>query len=132
MPTIKHAELAITTDQPLDIATVTVSCDVEFTEVEYNAMDILGLRYTLQCQVLNNYMLNDDPVVTFGPYTYPRFMHAARLYEHAVFETTVPMFTLNERVFGKDILIAELKLKNEETGEEVVERTGEIKVDLAA
>ena len=45
---INNAELAITTDRPQDRATLVVSCDVNFTEVEVNAMDILGLRYTLQ------------------------------------------------------------------------------------
>jgi hypothetical protein len=44
-----------------------VSCDIEFIDVEVNAMDILGLRYVLQCQVLNKYLLGDDPVLTF-PY----------------------------------------------------------------
>ena len=132
MPTIKNADLAISTDRPHDRATVIVRCDIEFTEVEVNAMDILALRYTLNCQVLNKYMLNDDPVLTYRVHTYPHYGKAARRYEHAVFETTVPMFSLNERLFGKDILVAELKLRNEETGEEVVTRTEEIKIDLAA
>jgi len=49
-----------------------------------------------------------------------------------VFDTNVPMTDLNERLFGKDTLVAELTLKNEETGEQVVERTEEVSVDLAA
>ena len=66
MPTIQNAELAITTDRPRQRATVIVKCDVNFTEVEVNAMDMLGLRYTLGCQVLNKYLLDEDPVITFG------------------------------------------------------------------
>ena len=132
MPTIKNAALSVSTDRPLQQATVVVRCDIEFTEVEVNAMDILALRYTLDCQVLNKYLLTDDPVVTYRNHSYPRYGHAARRYEHAVFETTVPMFDLNERLFGKDTLVAELRLRNDETGQEVVERTEEIKVDLAA
>jgi hypothetical protein len=53
MATITSSELTVTTNRPDDRASVVVSCDVEFTEVEVNAMNMLGLRYTLTCQVLN-------------------------------------------------------------------------------
>jgi len=49
-----------------------------------------------------------------------------------LFETTVDMDSLHERVLGKDNLVAELRLKNQETGTEDVARTDEIAVDLAA
>jgi hypothetical protein len=49
-----------------------------------------------------------------------------------VFDTTVPMYTMNERLFGKDKPVGQLKLKNEETHEQVVQRTEEIAVDLDA
>ena len=132
MPTIKHADLSVTTDRPLDRATVIVSCDVEFTDVEVNAMNVLGLRYRLDCRVLNKYLLEQDPVVTYRHHSYPRFASEGRQYEHAVFETNVSMAAMNEHIFGKDTLVAELTLKNEETGEQVVERSEEIKIDLAA
>jgi len=132
VPTIKNATLTISTDRPQDRAAVVVSCDIEFTDVEVNAMNILGLRYTLNCRVLNKYLLDEDAVVTYGHHSYPRYASDARRYERAVFDTNVPMTDLNERLFGKDTLVAELTLKNEETGEQVVERTEEVSVDLAA
>ena len=131
MPTIKNAALSITTDRPRDVATVVVSCDIEFTEVEVNAMDILGLRYLLQCQVLNKYLLNDDPVLTFPYHSFPRSTEVQR-YEHVVFDSEVPMYSLNEHTFGKDKLVGELRLTNVETGAEEVQRTDEVAVDLAA
>ena len=132
MPTIKNPQLSITTDRPQNTATVEVSADIEFTEVEVNAMDLLGLRYTLDCQVLNKYLIDDDAVLTFRPHSYPREQLGARRYEHAFFETSVPMDTLHERLLGKDNLVAELRLKNDETHDEYVVRTDEIAVDLAA
>ena len=47
--------------EPENRATVVVSADIRFTEIEVNAMDILGLHYTLTCQVLNQYLIDDDP-----------------------------------------------------------------------
>jgi len=132
MPTIKNADLAISTDRPQDRATVVVSCDVEFTDVEVNAMNVLGLRYTLNCRVLNKYLLDEDSVVTYVHHSYPPFAGEGRRYEHAVFDTNVSIALLNEHVFGKDTLVAELTLNNDETGEQVVERTEEISIDLAA
>jgi hypothetical protein len=132
MPSIHDAELTITTDRPQDQATLIVSCNVHFTEVEVNAMNILGLRYTLHCQVLNKELLDEDPVASFRHQSFPRNDGAAREREHAVFETRVPMGNLHERLIGKDKLVAQLKLKNEETHEEEVKRTDVIAVDLAA
>ena len=42
------------------------------------------------------------------------------------------MDNLHERMIGKDKLLAEIKLKDEETGAEVVQRSEVIDVDLAA
>jgi hypothetical protein len=131
MPTVKNAELSITTDRPRDQATVIVTCDIEFTEVEVNAMNILGLRYLLQAQVLNKYLLDADPVLTYPHHSFPR-SNGARRHEHPVFASDVPLYTLNERVFGKDKLVAELTLTNVESGTEQVLRTEEIAIDLAA
>ena len=132
MPTIKNAELIISTDRPADRANVVVSCDVEFTEVEVNAMDLLGLKYSLTCQVINDYLMDDDQMLTFHPRQYPRNDEMARRHEHAVFEIQVSMDSLHERIFGKDKLAAQLTLRNEETGSEQTARTEEIAVDLAA
>lgn len=131
MPTITNAQLAITTDRPQDRATVVVSCDIEFTEVEVNAMDLLGLQYSLHCQVLNKDLFGEDPVLSYHHRKFPRVPGEARRHEHVVFDTIVPMYTLNERLFGKDKLVAQLKLKNDETHEEVVRRTDAIAVDVS-
>lgn len=132
MPSIENVELTVSTDRPQDRASVTVSCDVEFTEVEVNAMDLLGLRYTLSCRVLNEYLLDEDPVLTYRERHYPHGDDGARQHEHAEFYTDVPMYTLNERLLGKDKLVAEVTLRNDETGSQNVARTDEIAVDLAA
>jgi hypothetical protein len=132
MATISNAALTITTDRPEDRAHVVVSCDVQFTEVEVNAMNMLGLQYTLHCNVLNKEMLDEDPVVSYHHQTFPRTPGEALRYEHGMFDSSTAMSNLHERMFGKDRLVAELKLKNEETGSEVVQRTEVIEADLAA
>src|SRR4051812_21735913 len=118
MPTIENAELIISTERPGDRANVIVSCDVEFTEVEVNAMDLLGLKYTLTCQVINDYLIYDDQILTFHPRQYPRKDEMARHPEPVMFEIQVTMDSLHERIFGKDKLAAQLTLRNDETGSE--------------
>src|SRR5262249_52647954 len=49
MASINNHGLTVTTNRPDDRASVIVSCDIEFTEVEVNAMNLLGLRHTLTC-----------------------------------------------------------------------------------
>ncbi|SRR6266566_1909489 len=63
MASIKHPQPAITLDRPHDNATIVLSCDVEFTEFEVNAMNMLGVRYTLQCHLLDMDMLYPDYVL---------------------------------------------------------------------
>jgi hypothetical protein len=53
MASISNAQLAITTDPLHERASISVSCDVEFTNVEVNAMNLLGLRSRLECQLVN-------------------------------------------------------------------------------
>jgi hypothetical protein len=132
MASIKNPTLTVTTDRPDDHATVIVSCDIEFTEVEVNAMNLLGLQYTLSCQVLNKEMLDEDPVLTYGPHTFPVLRGDARAYEHVVFDTYQWMDSLHDRLIGKDKLVAKLTLTNDETKAEVSARSETISVDLAA
>jgi hypothetical protein len=132
MPSITNIQMSITTHRPQNEALLIVTCGVEFTEVEVNAMNLLGLAYRLDCSVLNVELLDDDAVVTFEPYTFSRHSGGAHYYEGARFETTAPMYNLNERLIGKDKLVAKLTLTNEETKAEVVGRSDEIQVDLAA
>jgi hypothetical protein len=132
MATINNPELTVTTDRPDERASVVVSCDIEFTDVEVNAMNLLGLQYTLTCQVLNKEMLDENPVLTYRARRFPIVPDDARSYEHVVFDTYEWMDSLHERLIGKDKLVAKLTLTNEETKAEVTARTETISVDLAA
>jgi hypothetical protein len=131
VPSITSAHLSVNTDLPQDLATVAVTCDVQFTDVEVNAMDVLGLQYQLSCRLLNKYLLEENSVLTFDDQTLPS-LGGGRHLEHAEFEATVAAYDLNERLFGKDKFVAEIRLRNTETDEEVVARTDEISVDVAA
>jgi len=132
MATINNPELTVTTNRPDDYANVLVSCDIEFTEVEVNAMNMLGLQYTLTCQVLNKELLDEDPVITYRQITLPREQGAASRYEHVVFDTHEAMESLHDRLIGKDKLVAKITLSNQETHADVSVRTETLAVDLAA
>ena len=51
---------------------------------------------------------------------------------HAAFEATTTMNALHLYIFGKDTLVAELTLKNEESAASTVKRTPAVAVNLAA
>jgi len=132
MASINSPELTVTTNPPDDRASVIVSCDIEFTDVEVHAMNLLGLQYTLTCQVLNKAMLDENPVVTYRAQRFPIVPGDARSYEHVVFDTHEWVDSLHERLIGKDKLVAKLTLTNDETKADVTARTETISVDLAA
>ena len=135
MPRIDDVELTIVPDRIQNRANVAVTCRVEFSEFEVNAMNMLGLRYKLDCRVLEEdiYVLpKQDPVVTFPHQDFPRPNGGVERYEPAKFEAVVALSDLREHDFGKDKLLAELKLQNEETGEWVVARSQIVAIDLAA
>ena len=132
MASINNPELTVTTNHPDERASVIVSCDIKFTDVEVNEMNLLGLQYTLTCQVLNKELLDEDPVVTYRAQHFPVVRGDARNYEHVVFDTHELMDSLHERLIGKDKLVAKLTLTNDETKAEVTARTETISVDLAA
>jgi len=132
MASINKPELTVTTNRPDDRASVIVSCDIEFTDVEVNAMNLLGLQYTLTCQVLNKEMLDEDPVVTYRAQRFPRAPGDQRRSAHVVFATHHWVDSLHERLIGKDKLVAKLTLTNDETKADVTARTETISVDLAA
>ena len=50
--------------------------------------------------------------------------------ERVVFETVRVMSDLRNHIFSKDQLVAELKLRNEETGEQVINQTRVVAMDL--
>jgi hypothetical protein len=132
MATINNPDLTVTTNRPSDQASVVVTCDIEFTDVEVNAMNMLGLQYTLTCQVINKELLDEDPVITYRQMTFPRLPGEGHRYEHVVFDTYEKMDALHERLIGKDKLVAKLTLSNQETHADVSARTETIAVDLAA
>src|SRR5262245_25921462 len=47
------------------MARIDVSCDAHFTEFEVNEMNMLGLRYSLDCSLLDMDMLYPDTVARF-------------------------------------------------------------------
>jgi hypothetical protein len=129
--TIKNPQLAIATDRAHDKATVTVVCDVEFTEFEVNAMNLLGLRYSLQCELLDMDMLYERAAVHFRELEFPAIGSAATTHERAELEAEAAMHVLHRFVLGKDSLVAELTLRNEETGVATARRSDVVRVDLA-
>ena len=98
MATINNPDLTVTTNHPSDRASVVVSCDIEFTEVEVNAMNLLGLEYTLTCQVLNKDLLDEDPVITYRQLSFPRVPGDGRRYEHVVFDSLEWMDAVHDRL----------------------------------
>jgi hypothetical protein len=132
MAAITDARLSVAIDVSRDKAALVVTCDVAFTEVEVNAMNVLGLQYTLQCRVHHKNRLEDDLVLQYRDLTFPRVAGEARPNERAEFDETVPQDNLHERYFGTYTLSAELRLRNGETGAEVSEWTEAVRIDRAA
>jgi hypothetical protein len=71
-------------------------------------------------------------VVTFLHQDFPRPAAGVERREQTTFEAVAVMSDLREHDFGKDKLVAELKLQNQETGEWVVGRSPVVAIDLAA
>src|SRR5260370_35966539 len=85
MARIKYPQLAITTDRPHNKATIAVTCEVEFTDFEVNAMNMLGVRYSLQCHLLDMEMLYPDAVVAFDRQEFPLLPRGGNRHRHALF-----------------------------------------------
>jgi hypothetical protein len=131
MPTIDSPELTIAPDRLGNLATISVSCELQFTEFEVNAMSMLGLRYRLHCRLFNKDLWDVEPVAILEDQVFPRATGApVSRHEHVVFETVRVMSDLRIHVFSKDELLAELKLENEETGEQVINQTRAVATDL--
>jgi hypothetical protein len=129
---ITNPQLAIATDPVQNKALITVSCDVEFTAFEVNAMTQLGLSYSLECDLLNMEMAYPQSVVNFVGQEFPRIPGQGQSHDHATFEAITAMNALHMYIFGRDTLVAELTLKNEESGATTVKRTPSVSVNLAA
>jgi hypothetical protein len=132
MATITNPELAITTDLVQHTATIVVTCGVEFTQFEVNAMTQLGLSYTLHCDLLNMEMLYPESTVVFAAQEFPRLPGRGQSHDDARFEAVAAMKALHVYLFGKDSLVAELTLTNAESGTSTSRRTPIVAVSLAA
>jgi hypothetical protein len=131
MTAIHDITLAITSDRAHGTATIDVGCDVAFTEYEVNEMNLLGLRYSLECHLLDMNMLYPDTVVRFDTQSLPLVGGAATTLEHASFTATALMSGLHEYVFGKDPLMAQLVLTNPESGAQLIAHSDVVAVNLA-
>jgi hypothetical protein len=132
MATIIDPQLSIELDRPAKMAKVKVTCGIEFTEFEVNSMRLLGTTYTLECHLLNMEMLYPETVINFNLQQYPRVRDEAKAYAEPVFEAVAPTKELHLYLFGKDSLVAELRLSNEDMGTLSVKRSPTTLVDLAA
>ncbi len=132
MATIHPPTLTIAPDEALDRATVRVESNVQFTDFEVNAMNKLGLGYTLQCRVINKDLWYESTVLVLDEVVLPRIAGAAAASEAVVCETVVALDALREHMFTRDELLAEVSLVDTETGAEQVVRSEMLSVDLAA
>jgi hypothetical protein len=132
MASITNPQLSIATDRARNTATITVDCDVEFTAFEVNAMTQLGLTYWLSCDLHNMDMLYPESVVAFAAQAFPRVPRQGQSHEHATFHAVTAMNALHMYIFGKDTIVAELTLKNDESDTTTVKRTPLVAVNLAA
>jgi hypothetical protein len=133
MTRINNLELSVHTDHLDTLASVTVTCDVEFTQFEVNAMERLGLEYRLHCQLFNKDLWDVEPVAILDDQVFPRPGYASVAHiEHVVFASDRPITDLHRHAFTQDQLIAEVRLVNEETGDETVSSTQAVRVNLEA
>jgi hypothetical protein len=132
MASIINPKLSIDSDRVQNTAAISVSCDVEFTQFEVNAMTRLGLSYSLSCDLQTMDMLYPESVVAFATQVFPRVPRQGKSLEHATFDAVTTMNALHVYIFGKDTIIAELTLKNDESEARTVKRTPPVAVDLVA
>ena len=131
MATIVNPRLAVSADRLHERASISVSCDVDFTDVELNAMQLLRLRYHVQCELVDKDLWDVKPVAIFDDWTLPRTTEmTVSKHEHVVFNTDRPMTDLHTHFLSNDQLQATVTLRDDETGEEVVARTDFVAVDL--
>jgi hypothetical protein len=132
MAAIIDPQLSIQVDKAAAVANVKVTCGLEFTDFEVRSMNLLGIRYTLECHLLNMEMLYPETVINFVPQQFPRVRDGASAYEQPAFEALAPTKELHLYIFGKDSVLAELRLTNDDMGTVSVKRTPVMLVDLAA
>ena len=132
MATVDTVELQVSTNRSRETVTMVVNCEVDFTDLEVNAMNLLGLAYNFQCRLQDLDMPYADPVHSFDWQHFPRVPGGAMRHEHALFEAVLATSTLHVYVLGRDGLFATVTLTNEETGAEVTRRSKFVALDIVA
>jgi len=130
MASIEHPQLQVSTDPLQNQARVVANCDIAFTDFEINAMDVLGLQYSIDCQVFNKDLQYEDTVLRYDRQNLPRGTQRAANAEHVVFDMVAVMSDLHEHVFTRDQLVAEFTLIDQETHAAQVIRSAVVRVDL--
>jgi hypothetical protein len=128
MSRIDNAQLTISTDPMQNRAAVSASCDVTVTELERNAIKLLDLTYTVECQVLNRDLQYQATVLKYNAQSVPGDLPVA----HMVFSAVVAMSDLHQHLFTDDQLRAEFVLTNGETGAQDIVQSPVVTVELAA
>jgi hypothetical protein len=127
MASIEHPQISVLTRPLQDQATVVASCDVELTEFELRSMQTLGVRYTVDCRVVNQDLWYEDTVMRYGP----REVEPTGRSVNVVFESDPSMSELHDHVFTHDKLFAEFTLTDQETQVSEVKRSQTLSVELA-
>lgn len=103
---------------------------MDFSQFEVNEMNILGLRYEVQCRVVDKGVV-DEPATEFSSIVLPQGTGEAVPHHHVSFRTLESMSVLHGPPWiGKDQLVAEVTLRSVETGDEKTAESDVIAIDL--
>src|SRR6185436_10463876 len=125
MPSLNNVVLAVTTVEPGDQITVTVDCNVAFSESDVYGMRELGQKYALRCEVVRKELLEEIPVLAFGDRSFPPFTREG----HVEFQLRVPMAALHGGLVGRDELKARVTLVDRDTDWQIVQDSERVSVD---
>ncbi len=132
MATINNPQLTVFTHPLRNMATVVASCDVELTDFEVNAVNMLRLRYTVDCRVINRDIQYEDSVISYDSRDIPPLGYDAESANHVVFEIDALMSDLHQHILTNDQLIAEFTLTDRDTSAQQTVRSKAVEVDLVA
>jgi len=126
MASIEHPQLSVTTDPMSDQASIIASCDVQLTEFELQAMRLLGVRYTVDCRIVNQDLWYEDTVLRYEQGEVAPGGTSVSM----VFESASAMSALHDHLFTPDKLLAEFTLTDQETQDSEVKRSPVLSVAL--
>jgi hypothetical protein len=122
MASITNQHLQVATIRPNVAGSAVVTCDVEFTEFEVNAMNVLGLQFELHCELVETGLLEGNSIHIWPTLMIPGDVAASRS-RTAVFETHLTVAQISQRLIGPDKLAGYLTLRNVETNETLTANT---------